>query len=789
MKILKLKFVLIFTLLIYLELFSQNCGVEHNTTNPPVYSTTATRSNDIIYVAINYIIVRDTNNNLPIDQLDIDANIDYANEKFYPAGIQFYLCKISYTVPTNLANFYNSNSNYEKLYNLQDEFGSKYSKNNMINVYHINSFVGTSNYNGYARFPNETYNNMILLTRENPYLSSILSHELGHYFGLLHTFNGSSPSTLPLVNQPKYTIYNINNSIALIGDGIEDTPSDPGNCSALVPSCIVSCDTPNDPNGVPYDVINQRENIMSYRCEKDFTPQQITAMIPTFGYERSNVTAPSPIPECIDFTIGNVHKLCGDDIIGYFEVPIRNAKINISKKPSGSSCNKRTDSGGNYNIRNCVDFGTNDTILNAPSKFISGEKLYEHFNGVSTADLVAINKHILFVETLKNPYYWLAADVNYDGKISTADMVKTRKIILRIDNEFDATNSWRFVPDWYQEQPSFSSTFNDILNGNTSGPFKAVWISPSNIGLNYSTPATPENTYLDHFNALANMQNIQSDTVWSFTAVKTGDVNCSSKVDYSSFTVDDENLTLNVAPHLCIPAGDTATFDLIATVNSNMVAYQTQLDFNLPENPLALPGDGSPFEVFNISAGQLINTPTEYYNLVSNNYRKHLKVSWMSDSLTQTNLSNGVSILQFSIKANQTICNIGSIVSNTAKELSSQLYSPSGQLLNNTYLQLVRNDIQSRSKNNNDPKDIDFSVYPNPFLDELNFAISNEIDQPIELILYNSTGQMVQSIKKQGAKGVNVIAIDTKGVKDNILIYHLKVGNKTYRDKVIKLNK
>lgn len=780
----------IYVLLVIVSFFyktnAQNCSTP-DVSDIPNYIPNYVRNNSqVSYVAINLVIVKDLSNNYPTNNLNIDAEIEYANERYFAAGLQFYLCKIT-EIKSNLYNFSRfPETNFNLLLNSLDSIGNKSSKLNQINVYHVNSIVQGNL--AVARFPWDLYNNIIVTYGTDTYSPSTLSHELGHYFGLLHTHNGSNIGTIymPLVSQPKTTFI----GTTRIGDGIEDTPSDPSSCTVGFECNVVHCDAAKfDSAHVAYDTIVNNDNIMSYRCQNTFTTTQLNIISQYAEGARSQVVSPQYPPECIDYTIGNVHKVCGDDIIGFFEVPIRNAKINISKKPSGSSCYKRTDSGGNYNIRNCVDFGTNDTILNAPSKFISGEKLYEYTNGVTTADLVAMNRHILLIETLLNPYHWLAADVNYDGKISTADMVKTRKIVLRVDNEFENTNSWRFVPEWYQQQPSFSSTFNDVLNGNTSGPFKAVWTSPSNTGLSYSTPASPENTYLDHFNVLANMQNIQSDTVWSFTAVKTGDVNCTSKVDYSSFTVDDENLTLNVAPHLCIPAGDTATFDLIATANSNMVAYQTQLDFNLPENPLALPGDGSPFEVFNISAGQLINTPTEYYNLVSNNYRKHLKVSWMSDSLTQTNLSNGVSILQFSIKANQTICNIGSIVSNTAKELNSQLYSPSGQLMNNTYLQLVRNDIQSRSKNNNDPKDIDFSVYPNPYLDELNFAISNEIEQPIELILYNSTGQMVQSIKKQGAKGINVITIDTKDVKDNVLIYHLKVGNKTYRDKVIKLDK
>jgi len=70
-------------------------------------------------------------------------------------------------------------------------------------------------------------------------------------------------------------------------------------------------------------------------------------------------------------------------------------------------------------------------------------------NGVTTYDLVLIAQHILGIRPLGSPYKMIAADVNYDGKISTLDIVLLRKFILGIDLDLPQRESWRFIPKDY----------------------------------------------------------------------------------------------------------------------------------------------------------------------------------------------------------------------------------------------------------------------------------------------------------------------------------------------------
>lgn len=69
--------------------------------------------------------------------------------------------------------------------------------------------------------------------------------------------------------------------------------------------------------------------------------------------------------------------------------------------------------------------------------------------GVSTLDLVLIQRHILQAEALKSPYQIIAADVNKDDKVSASDLLQLRKLILGIYSAFPNNTSWRMIDKNY----------------------------------------------------------------------------------------------------------------------------------------------------------------------------------------------------------------------------------------------------------------------------------------------------------------------------------------------------
>jgi len=107
-------------------------------------------------------------------------------------------------------------------------------------------------------------------------------------------------------------------------------------------------------------------------------------------------------------------------------------------------------------------------------------------NGVSTYDLLLMQKHILNIRVIESPYELIAADVNKSGSISIADILQLRKLILGIDKEFKENKSWRFVDAKYTfKKESNPFRFPEIvnindLNGSAEAYFYGVKIGDLN---------------------------------------------------------------------------------------------------------------------------------------------------------------------------------------------------------------------------------------------------------------------------------------------------------------------
>ncbi len=87
---------------------------------------------------------------------------------------------------------------------------------------------------------------------------------------------------------------------------------------------------------------------------------------------------------------------------------------------------------------------------------VTSKKDDDYLNGVTTLDLVLIQKHVLGIEALDSPYKVISADINSDAKISGADLVDLRKLILGVYTELPSNDSWRFV--------DAAQSFDDVAN-------------------------------------------------------------------------------------------------------------------------------------------------------------------------------------------------------------------------------------------------------------------------------------------------------------------------------------
>ncbi|MBK8966076.1 MAG: hypothetical protein R3D58_02950 [Saprospiraceae bacterium] len=81
----------------------------------------------------------------------------------------------------------------------------------------------------------------------------------------------------------------------------------------------------------------------------------------------------------------------------------------------------------------------------AYSGVVRAQRLGDPLVGVSTFDLVTINKHILGQQLFHSFFQVLASDVNQSKTISTFDIIETRKLILGIYDTFPNAPAWRFI--------------------------------------------------------------------------------------------------------------------------------------------------------------------------------------------------------------------------------------------------------------------------------------------------------------------------------------------------------
>lgn len=113
----------------------------------------------------------------------------------------------------------------------------------------------------------------------------------------------------------------------------------------------------------------------------------------------------------------------------------------------------------------------------------------EPLNGVSTADLVIIQRHLLGQTEFTQAEQYIAADANNSESVSSADISEIRKLILGVNAEFKSNTSWRFIDadqvftdqhDPWTEGLKESIDFDPLMADMMDTDFKAIKIGDLN---------------------------------------------------------------------------------------------------------------------------------------------------------------------------------------------------------------------------------------------------------------------------------------------------------------------
>ncbi len=124
---------------------------------------------------------------------------------------------------------------------------------------------------------------------------------------------------------------------------------------------------------------------------------------------------------------------------------------------------------------------------------LSATKDDDYLNGVSTLDLIMIQRHILGIEELTG-HQLIAADINNDGNISGLDLIELRKLILGIYSELPENDSWkvyaiegnRYIQKYnFTQQDSQHVNFVGIKIGDVNNSVEHVSNSVATYSLSY----------------------------------------------------------------------------------------------------------------------------------------------------------------------------------------------------------------------------------------------------------------------------------------------------------------
>ncbi|TVR86397.1 MAG: HYR domain-containing protein, partial [Saprospirales bacterium] len=338
-----------------------------------------------------------------------------------------------------------------------------------------------------------------------------------------------------------------------------------------------------------------------------------------------------------------------------------------------------------------------------------------HSQGVTTMDLILIQRHLLLIESLDSPYKLIAADVSNDGILSTFDLVILQALIIGNINEYPNNTSWRFIDADF--------TFTDPAN-----PFADTW--PESISINDLTA---------------------DDLGNDFVAVKIGDVN--ESIGFSgaqtrgvfNFLVDDKSYR----------TGDLVEVSFNANNFVDMTGYQFTLDYDALN--LEFVGFENPGNVDNLSDANV--------NAIENG---SLNLNWYN---AKTNsLAEGTEVFNLTFRATSDIDAISEHINVSNTGLSAEAYNAQDDVFGV--------DIEFITTGMEGEEFVLYQNVPNPFSGTtvIGFELPKASNATIEII--DETGKLIRSMNRDFDGGYNEVRVDVSDLNGSgVYFYRLTTAD------------
>jgi len=349
-----------------------------------------------------------------------------------------------------------------------------------------------------------------------------------------------------------------------------------------------------------------------------------------------------------------------------------------------------------------------------------------HTNGVSTLDLVLIQRHIVGFADLDSPYKVIAADINSDEKVSSIDVVELRKVILGIQEEFSANTSWRFV--------DAGQTFADALQ---------PW------------PIDEEREIED---LVANM-NIEH-----FVAVKIGDVNATAEHNVAGTTTEVRSSTPMILEieERTVTAGEVVEIAINSEEFKTVSGLQATIEFN--------------GMTFSDVSGRAIDVRASNVGVISDNV---ITMSWNTNTAVSTADEALFVITAIATADGQ----LSEMISITDRVITPEVYT--GESLTIQPLELSTRDIDGITGVNELMQN-----EPNPFktVTEIKFSLAESGSATMTIM--DVTGKVLHTITDEYNAGSNTIKLERSDVQmaSGVIYYTLESGDYSETMKMIVID-
>jgi hypothetical protein len=333
--------------------------------------------------------------------------------------------------------------------------------------------------------------------------------------------------------------------------------------------------------------------------------------------------------------------------------------------------------------------------------------------GITTKDIVKIQRHILGLELLDSPYKLIAADVNRSGSITARDVSELRKLILGVQSEFDNNRSWNFID---AEIPlSFDNYMNYATDVNISHP---------------------------------NGDPMDRD----FVAVKTGDVTGEANTGFSFQTSRHRNRVTLQSQDVRLNAGEIYWMP----IRTSEITALYGLQFSMSYDPQRI-------EFVSMQEG-LIAVRSENY-LVQPGM---IRFSWNADRLLPVDADADLFYVGFKIRHNSMLSECELDIATDG--FISEVYTPDGDAG-------VDFRFSDEANAFGDGAYALFQNVPNPFAGESRVYFRVPNDAQVSLSLYNIAGATIRTYSVDAKAGMNSIVIKSEDIGESGILYYRLEAN------------